>query len=265
MSTSSSSSSDNAPGALYFEGAPGAHPGYLEEKKDRVSAYSADGAFRKASQAWQATALEKKYMNNFSWLGRPIIQMPCDIIAIQELIWQIKPRVVIETGVAHGGSLIFHASILELLGQGEVLGIDIEIRPHNRKAIEEHPLGRRIRLFEGSSTAAAAIEHARDFAGSKSPVMVILDSNHTHEHVLAELRAYASLVTPQSYCVVMDSFIEDMPAGTSFTDRPWKKGDNPKTAIHAWLPDHPEFVIDRSFEDRLQLSACPDGFLKRMV
>ncbi len=264
MPTPTNTNSNNKTNPLYFEGAPKADPGYLREKQARVAAYSQDGVFQEASNAWRALALDRKYMNNFTWLGRPIIQMPCDMIAVQELIWQIKPELVIETGVAHGGSLIFHASILELLGRGEVLGIDIEIRKHNRTELEKHPLSPRIKLIEGSSIDPAIIENVKKIAAGKSPVLLILDSNHTHAHVLAELEAYASLVSTGSYCIVMDSFIEDMPPGTVFQDRPWTHGNNPKTAVHEWLPKNPGFALDRSFQERLLVTACPDGFLKRV-
>ena len=247
----------------YLETTPDAHPAYREEKKNRIAGFAKDAEFRALSNAWRTMALEKKYMNNFSWLGRPMIQLPMDAMALQEIIWAVKPDLIIETGVAHGGSLVLSASILELLGHGEVVGVDIEIRAHNRQAIESHPLSRRISLIEGSSIAADVIAQVRARAAGKAKVLVCFDSNHTHEHVLAELNAYADLVSVGSYCVVFDTHVEDMPDDYVWTDRPWGKGNNPKTAVREWIKAHPEFEIDRSVEDRLLITSAPDGFLRR--
>jgi cephalosporin hydroxylase len=249
----------------YLETTPSAHPDYQQEKKDRIARFGSDAEFRALSNQWRAMALERKYMNNFSWLGRPLIQLPMDAMALQEIIWTVKPELVIETGVAHGGSLVLSASMLEMIGQGSVVGVDIEIRPHNRQAIESHPLGHRIQLIEGSSTAPDVVAQVRAAAAGKKSVLVCLDSNHTHAHVLAELQAYADLVTVGSYCVVFDTFVEDMPDDYVWTDRPWGKGDNPKTAVWEWLRSHPEFEIDKSVEDRLLVTSAPDGFLKRVA
>ena len=248
----------------YLETTPAAHPAYRAEKRERIDAYGHDDEFRALSNAWRVLALRKQYMNNFSWLGRPLIQLPSDAMAMQEIIWAVKPDLIIETGVAHGGSVVLSASLLELLGHGEVLGIDIDIRPHNRQAIEAHPLARRISLIEGSSTDPAVVAQVRERAAGKARVLVCLDSNHTHEHVLAELEAYAGLVSVDSYCIVFDTFVEDMPADHVWTDRPWGKGNNPKTAVRAWLQHHPEFEIDHSIDDRLLVTSAPDGFLRRV-
>lgn len=248
----------------YLETTPAAHPAYRAEKRERIDAYGHDDEFRALSNAWRVLALRKQYMNNFSWLGRPLIQLPSDAMAMQEIIWAVKPDLIIETGVAHGGSVVLSASLLELLGHGEVLGIDIDIRPHNRQAIEAHPLARRISLIEGSSTDPAVVAQVRERAAGKARVLVCLDSNHTHEHVLAELEAYAGLVSVDSYCIVFDTFVEDMPADHVWTDRPWGKGNNPKTALREWLQSHPEFEIDHSIDDRLLVTSAPDGFLKRV-
>lgn len=247
----------------YLETSPDAHPDYREEKRQRIASYAHDEEFRALSKAWRTMALERKYMNNFSWLGRPLIQLPMDAMAVQELIWAVRPDLVIETGIAHGGSLLLSASMLELLGHGEVIGIDIEIRPHNREAIERHPLAGRISLIEGSSIAPDVVAQVRAHAAGKQKVLVCLDSNHTHEHVLAELNAYADLVSVGSYCIVFDTFVEDMADDYIWTDRPWGKGNNPKTAVWEWLKSHPEFEIDRSVEDRLMITSAPDGFLLR--
>jgi len=202
-----------------------------------------------------------RYAHNFTWLGRPIIQWPQDIVAMQELIWNVKPDLVIETGVAHGGSLILYASLLELIGSGEVLGIDVEIRPHNRRDIERHPLAKRISLLEGSSISPDIVAAAREAARGKQRVLVVLDSNHTHEHVLSEVRLYSPLVTKGSYLVVFDTVIEDVPA-SCYPDRPWRPGDNPKTAVRQFLSETDRFEIDRDLQDRLLLTAAPDGYLR---
>ncbi|MBK1642768.1 cephalosporin hydroxylase [Chromatium okenii] len=250
---------------IYFETTPDAEPNYRAEKKARVAEFADDAEFRALSKQWRIAALQRKYMNNGSWLGRPIIQLPMDMLAVQELLWAIKPDLVIETGIAHGGSLILSASILELIGHGRVLGIDIDIRTHNRQAIENHPLAHRITLIEGSSINPSTVAKVHAEAKDAKKVIVLLDSNHTHAHVLAELNAYADLVSVDSYCVVFDTFVEDMPDDYVWNDRPWGKGNNPKTAVREWLKTHPEFIIDHSIEDRLLITSAPDGFLRRVA
>jgi len=220
-----------------------------------------------------------KYSYNYFWLGRPIIQYPQDMVAMQELIWKIKPDLIIETGIAHGGSLILSASMLSILDycdaielgtmmdpkapRRRVLGLDIDIRAHNRAAIEAHPMANRIDMIEGSSLDPAIIAQVQNIARGYERVLVCLDSNHTHEHVLAELEAYAPLVSVGSYCVVFDTFIEDVPA-EMFPDRPWGPGDNPKTAVWEYLKTHPEFEIDKQIDHKLLISVAPDGYLKRV-
>src|SRR4249919_2702909 len=235
---------------------------FESERKQRMDSYADDRRWRDLSNQWMQHAFEQKYVYNFSWMGRPVIQMPGDLIALQELIWQVRPQLIIETGIAHGGSLIFHASMLELLGEGEVLGIDIDIRPHNLAAIEEHPMAKRIRMLQGSSTDPAVIAEAVVSAKDKR-TLVVLDSNHTHEHVIAELMAYAPLVSVGSYCVVFDTVVEDLRPDT-FPDRPWSPGDSPKTAVAAFLRDDDRFQIDRAIADKIQISAAPDGYLRRV-
>lgn len=247
----------------YLETTPTAAEDYRTEKRERIAQFAYDKEFRALSVAWRTQALERKYMNNFSWLGRPMIQLPTDAMAMQEIIWAVKPDLVIETGVAHGGSVILSASILELLGQGEVLGIDIDIRAHNRAAIEAHPMAHRVSLIEGSSTDPDVIAQVQNLASEKR-VLVFLDSNHTHEHVLAELNAYANLVSVDSYCVVFDTFVEDLPDDYVWADRPWGKGNNPKTAVWEWLKTNQNFQIDKSIEDKLLITSAPDGFLRRI-
>lgn len=254
----------HTPETCLLETTPDADIHYCVEKQRCIERYSGDAEFAALSRAWTIKALEKKYMYAFSWLGRPVIQLPTDILAMQDILWSVKPDLVIETGIAHGGSLVLSASILELLGHGEVIGIDIDIRSHNRQAIERHPLARRIHLIEGSSIAPNVVDQVRKLALGKQKVVVFLDSLHTHDHVLAELNAYASLVSVGSYCVVFDTFIEDMPHDFDWGDRPWKQGNNPKTAVHDWITGHPEFMIDHSFERRLMTTSAPDGFLYRL-
>lgn len=242
---------------------------FAEEVKNRISANGQDETLRASAAAFVRDSTVPKYSYNFSWLGRPIIQYPQDIVAMQEIIWDVKPDLIIETGIARGGSLIFYASLLELLAicegfEGEVVGIDIDIRPYNRKAIEAHPLFRRITMIEGSSISEEVIRQVHDFARNKQRVLVCLDSMHTHDHVIAELEAYAPLVSVGSYCVVFDTVIEDMPED-AFPDRPWGKGNNPKTAVWEFLKNHPEFEIDKSIENKLLITVAPDGYLKRIA
>ena len=208
---------------------------------------------------------EYKYSYNFSWMGRPIIAYPQDMIAMQELIWEVKPDLIIETGVAHGGSIVYYASLLELIGEdGLVVGIDIDIRKHNRNLIEAHPMMKRIKLLEGSSVSQEISEQVKQLAAAKKKVMVCLDSNHTHAHVLEELKLYAPLTSVDSYCVVFDTVIEDMPEDYDWGTRPWGKGNNPKTAIWEYLKTHDEFEVDKSIDYKLLISVAPDGYLKRV-
>jgi cephalosporin hydroxylase len=202
-------------------------------------------------------------------MGRPVIQYPQDILAVQEIIWSVKPDLIIETGIAHGGSLIFSASMLELNAisggpkDAQVLGIDIDIRAHNRVAIEAHPMARRISMIEGSSVADHVVAEVKAMAAGRSSVLVLLDSNHVHDHVLAELKAYAHLASIGSYCVVFDTAIEDMP-DDAFSDRPWGRGNNAKTAVWEFLKHHPEFEIDKSMQHKLLITVAPDGYLRRI-
>ncbi len=222
----------------------------------------ADENLRQATLRWIEAVAPYRYAYNFTWLGRPIIQTPQDIVALQELIWKCRPELIVETGIAHGGSLIFHASILELIGgDGRVLGIDVDIRAHNRREIEAHPLCRRIDMLQGSSIAPEIVREVHERAVGKSRVLVVLDSNHTHEHVLAELNAYSTLVKSGSYLVVFDTAIEIVPDWLC-GGRPWSKGDNPKTAVDEFLRSNDRFVIDRELSDKLALTAAPDGYLR---
>ncbi|MEK6529014.1 MAG: cephalosporin hydroxylase family protein [Nitrospirota bacterium] len=235
---------------------------FEREKPENIQKIGLNTHLRTISQEWIADVSIYKYSYNFTWLGRPIIQFPQDIIAMQEIIWQTKPDLIIETGIAHGGSLIFYASILELLGgDGQVLGIDIDIREHNRKEIERHPMFKRIKMIQGSSSDEEVVKQVYEFAKGKKQILVTLDSNHTHEHVLKELQLYSSLVTKDSYLVVFDTIIEDMPEDF-FPDNPWGKSNNPKTAVWEFLKTNDRFEIDKEIENKLLITVAPDGYLK---
>lgn len=238
------------------------HQAFEAECQAQISAQGQNEALKGLARDFFNESARHNYSYHFSWMGRPIIQLPQDMMAMQELIWNIKPDLVIECGIAHGGSIIYYASLLELQGHGEVLGIDRDIRAHNREAIESHPMFKRIRMIEGSSVDPAVVEQVRALASGKK-VILVLDSNHTHEHVLAELRLYAPLVSPGSYCVVMDTVVEDM-AADAFPDRPWGPGDNPKTAVWAYLEENHDFEIDKQMNDKLLISVAPDGYLRRL-
>lgn len=242
---------------------------FHDQRLREISLQAEDEEFSALSVRWFEKATSRNYSYHFDWLGRPIIQYPQDIVCMAQLIWSIKPDLIIETGIARGGSLIFSASMLELNAlcggpQGaEVLGIDIDIRAQNREAIEAHPMFKRISMIEGSSIAPEITKQVDAKAVDKHRILVCLDSNHTHEHVLAELHAYAPLVSVGSYCVVFDTVIEDMPADM-FPDRPWGPGNNPKTAVWEYLKSHPEFEIDKSIQHKLQVTVAPDGYLRRV-
>ena len=242
---------------------------FQKEKQERVNLYPHDPDWQDLSNRWLVKAFKQKYMYNFTVLGRPVIQTPIDIVAMQELIWSVQPDLIIETGIAHGGSLIFSASMLELNAicggcqDAEVLGIDIDIREHNRQAIEAHPMFKRISMIQGSSIDPDIIEQVKAKAKGKQRILVCLDSNHTHDHVLAELQAYAPLTSVGSYCVVFDTIVEDLP-DDMFGDRPWGVGNNPKTAVWEYLKTHPEFEIDKTIQNKLLITVAPDGYLRRI-
>jgi len=235
---------------------------FQRECDERIKSYAHDEELRQASNSFMNNTIRTKYSYNFSWMGRPIIQYPQDIMAMQEIIWNIKPDLIIETGIAHGGSLIFYASMLELIGgDGVILGIDIDIREHNRREIEKHPMFERITMIEGSSVDLGVVTEVYKHARGKRRVLVALDSLHTHDHVLQELELYSPLVTKGSYCVVFDTIVENLPEIYS-TDRPWGRGNNPKTAVWEFLKKNDRFIIDRGIEDKLLITVAPDGYLK---
>ncbi len=219
-------------------------------------------SLREITRDWFNATFPFEYTYHFKWMGIPIIQYPQDLVAMQELIWQVKPDLIIETGIARGGSLIFYASMLKMMDiAGEVIGIDIDIRPHNRAAIEAHPMYRYITMLHGSSTDPQIAAQVREKAAGKQRVLVALDSLHTHSHVLKELELYAPLVTKDSYLVVFDTIIEDMPESAS-ADRPWGPGDNPKTAVRDFLKTTDRFKIDDSIQTKLLITVAPDGYLR---
>lgn len=264
---------------------------FAAERASTIKSYRSDPDVRNASTQWLEQAFRKRYMYNFDWLSRPIIQLPGDMVAMQELIWKVKPDLVIETGIAHGGSLVLSSSILAMIDYAEaaasgvafnprdskrrVLGIDIDIRSHNMAAIKAHPMSHLIEMIEGSSLDPVIVKKVHDRASSFERVLVCLDSNHTHEHVMQELENYAPLTAKGSYCLVFDTVVEDLPADM-FPDRPWAPGNNPKTAVWEYLRrlreegrkandgDRLMLEVDHSFEDKLLLSAAPDGYLKRV-
>lgn len=253
---------------------------FKEEVRQRLSQNAGNAPLCKSAAAFMLESTEPKYSYNFEWLGRPIIQYPQDIVAMEEVIWEVRPDLIIETGIAHGGSLIFSASMLALLDMCEaiekkqslepsqskrkVLAVDIDIRAHNRAAIEAHPMASRIQMIQGSSIAPDIVAQIKAIASDHSRILVCLDSNHTHEHVLEELKAYAPLVSKGSYCVVFDTIVEDLPA-EMFADRPWAPGNSPKTAVWEFLKAHPEFEINNLIDDKLLISVAPYGFLKRIA
>jgi len=253
---------------------------FENERRERLAAYSKDTAFQALSRDWLKMSMQKKYVYNFDWLGRPIIQYPQDMVAMQDIVWSVRPDLIIETGIAHGGSLVLSASLLAMLdmcdaieagamfdprqSRRKVIGVDIDIRAHNRAAIEAHPMSSRIQMIQGSSVAPETIDAVHQAASGFNRVMVCLDSMHTHDHVMAELNAYAPLVTAGSYCVVFDTFVEDMPP-RFFDDRPWDVGNNPKTAVHEWLKTHGEFEVDNRWDSKLQVTVAPSGFLHRKM
>lgn len=227
------------------------------------NAMAADTEFQAVTLEWLRRSVEHRYSYNFEWLGRPIVQYPQDIVAVQEIIWKTKPDLIVETGIAHGGSALFSSSMLELLGgNGRVVAVDIDIRQANRREIEAHPLFKRITMIEGSSIdEAIAAEVYRHAKGSKN-VLVLLDSNHTHDHVLREMELYSPLVKPGNYMVVFDGIVEDLPAGFFSGSRPWDRGNNPKTALWEFLKNNDRFEIDREIDHKLWITVAPHGYLK---
>jgi len=232
------------------------------EVQENIRRLGEDADIQALSRIWIREIARHRYAYNFSWMGRPLIQFPQDMVAMQEIIWRVQPDVIIETGVAHGGSLIYYASLLELLGgDRKVIGIDIDIRAHNREEIEKHPMSRRIQLVQGSSVEESTAAQVRDLALGRQRALVILDSNHTHDHVLRELQLYSPLVKAGSYLVVFDTLIEDMPDDL-IHNRPWGRGNNPKTAVREFLKSNDRFAVDVAMEHKLLITVAPGGYLQ---
>ena len=236
---------------------------FKKECEERIKAQGKNKKLLQASQSFTEETIRSGYSYNFKWMGRPIIQYPQDMIAMQEIIWDVKPDLIIETGIAHGGSIIYYASLLELIGKGNVLGIDIDIREHNRAEIEKHPMAKRISMIQGSAIDIDIIKQVKSYAKDHKVVMVCLDSNHTHDHVLRELELYSPFVTMGSYLVAFDTIVENLPA-EMYDNRPWSVGDNPKTAVQEFLKNNKDFIIDESVDNKLLVSVAPGGYLKRI-
>ncbi len=238
---------------------------FASECSQRVYSNRNNTELQEAAAAFNEASNKSQYSYNFSWMGRPIIQYPQDMIAMQEIIWRIKPDLIIETGIAHGGSLIYYASLLELIGKGEVLGVDIDIRQHNKEAIEAHPMYKRINMIQGSAIDPGIVQQVKEHAEGKQVVLVVLDSNHTHDHVLAELEMYSPFVTLNSYIVAFDTIVENLPDNyLPGHVRPWGRGDNPMTAVKEFISHNDQFEIDLAFNDKLLISVAPDGYLKKV-
>ena len=252
---------------------------FRHEQHQRIASNGRDEAFQSLSRDWLEASMQRQYVYNFDWMGRPIIQYPQDMVAMQELVWAARPDLIIETGIAHGGSLVLSASLLALLdmtdaieaqttldparSKRKVIGVDIDIRAHNRDAIEGHPMASRIQIIQGSSIDADTVAQVTQAAAGFERVLVCLDSMHTHDHVLAELNAYAPLVTAGSYCVVFDTFVQNMPRGF-FANRPWDVDNNPMTAVESYLKQHPEFEVDANIQNKLMVTVAPKGFLRKV-
>jgi len=238
------------------------HEEFEQQNQESIKNMAVDTVMQEKTKDWFHYSYKHRYSYHFKWMGMPIIQYPQDIVAMQELVWEAKPDLIIETGVARGGSLIFYASLLKLLGgDRKVIGIDIDIRQHNREKIEEHPMFDAIDLVEGSSISEDTVQKVKDLAGDRKSVMVILDSNHSHDHVLKELELYSPFVTSDNYLIVFDTHCEFLPDDL-LSDRPWGKGDNPYTAVQSFLNEDNSFERI-PYEDKLQISAAPFGYLKK--
>ena len=239
---------------------------FSQECIEEVRIQSEDKNFQNLTQMWMEESVKKKYSYHFSWMGLPIIQYPQDVMALQEIIFETQPDLVIETGIARGGSLLFLASMLELNrvyggpDDALVVGVDIVIREHNKLAIEKHPLSRRVNMIEGSSIDTKVVDQIEELSKRKKSVMVCLDSHHEHDHVLEELRKYAPLVSQGNYCVVLDTIIEDLPEGP---ERPWGKQNSPMSAAREFLKENDMFEIDSQITNKLLITVARNGYLRR--
>ena len=241
---------------------------FWNEKNKNIEEMGKDKSFFKKTIDWMVHADKYKYTYNFTWMGQPIIKTPADMVVLQEIMWQVKPDLVIETGIAHGGSIIFSASMMSMMGfDGEVVAVDIDIREHNRQLIEKHPMYGRITMYEGDSTDISVINKILIHVEGKKRVMVILDSNHAHEHVLKELEIYSKFVTQDSYIILPDTFIEFFPKGHYSKDRPWDVGNNPYTAMMSFLDtdEGSKFQVQKEWSSKAMITESFDGYLKKVV
>lgn len=242
---------------------------YVDEIRGRIKQYAVDENLATVKKELLDQMNWNQYAYNFTWFGRPVIQLPQDTFTFQEMIWEVKPDLIIETGIAHGGSLIFSASILALLEtfglveKPQVVGVDIDIRAHNRRAIEDHPAYPWITMIEGSSVDTDVVQQVAKIAAAKKRIMLFLDSNHTHDHVLAELRSYASMVTVGSYCVVLDTGVEDIDPSAIAQGREWGRGNSPKSALNQFLLENDQFILDDYYHEKAWVTSAPGGFIKR--
>lgn len=234
---------------------------FAADQRKHASELAADAELLHRGHDLTVDLAAHHYTYLWNWLGVPIIQLPTDIVVMQEIIWENKPDVIVETGVARGGSLIFYASMLQIIGKGEVLGVDIEVRPHNRETIEQHPLSHRIRLIEGSSVDPATVGRVKSAIPANASVMVVLDSDHSHDHVLAELRAYSPLVTPRQFLVVADTGVGLAEASRLHFER-WDATNNPLTAMQAFLRESTRFEADAFYNAKLVMTSSPGGYLR---
>jgi cephalosporin hydroxylase len=246
---------NKAPAVLQFE----------QERAARLQQFQSDSVLKGATLAWSELAFTRGYSYNFEWMGRPIIQYPADMIGLQEVIWHTQPDLIIETGVAHGGSLVMYAGMQQMMGieNAKVLGVEIDLRAHNRELIQSHPMAKHIQIVDGSSVAEETLTQVRAIASQHKRIMVTLDSLHTHKHVLSELRAYAPLVTLGNYLIVQDTHVEELP-DSLWQNRPWKRGDNPMTAALKFVAEDSAFVNDAALEAKLQITCARNGWLKRV-
>jgi cephalosporin hydroxylase len=238
---------------------------FFSERKSDISKMYSDKKFFLLSIKWIKESIKYKYNYNFTWMGRPIIKYPNDMVVIQEIFWKVKPDLVIETGIAHGGSIIFSASLLKMMGikKFKVIGIDIDIRKHNLKEILKHPMKKHLKLIEGSSVDKKIFNKIKSYAKNYKKILVILDSNHIHNHVLEELNIYSNLVSKNSYIILPDTYIEYLPNGT-FPNRPWGKGNNPLSALKVFLKNNQKFKIDKFYSKKAMISEAFNGFIKKI-
>ncbi|GMQ82800.1 MAG: cephalosporin hydroxylase family protein [Rhodothermia bacterium] len=234
---------------------------FERSKREQAFAQSNDKNLRRISLDFVVESDKYAYGYQWTWLGVPVIQLPQDILITQEIIWNTKPDLIVETGIAWGGSIVLYAAILELIGNGRVIGIDVALPDKNRREIMKYPFSRRITLYEGSSVEPDIVSKVVAEFSRGEKVMVLLDSDHTHDHVLQELRMYAPLVTPGQYLVVSDTVVDDIPI-QEHRPRPWSRGNNPKTALNAYLKETDRFEIDDEIDAKLLVSYSPNGYVR---